>query len=46
MHDNGIKVINLIFKTAMSEFKDLIKNKEKYKQIFNEIKDLIKIYYS
>ena len=46
LHDNGIKVINLIFKTAMSEFKDLIKNKEKYKQIFEEIKDLIKIYYS
>ena len=46
LHDNGIKVINLIFKTAMSEFKDLIKNKEKYKQIFEEIKDLIKTYYS
>ena len=46
LHENGIKVINLIFKTAMSEFNDLIKNKEKYKQIFNEIKDLIKIYYS
>ena len=46
MHDKGIKIINLIFKTAMSEFKDLINNKEKNKQIFNEIKDLIKIYYS
>lgn len=45
LHEKGLEVINLIFKTAMSDFKNLTKNKEKYKKIFEEIKDLIKIHY-
>lgn len=43
--EKGIDNINLIFKTATSDFKNLEKNKIKIKEISKEIDDLIKLYY-
>ncbi len=43
--EKGIDNINLIFKTATSDFKNLEKSEIKIKEISKEIDDLIKLYY-
>ncbi len=46
LNNNGIKVINLIFNTAISDFENLKKNSEKYKKIYKDIQKFLELNYN